>query len=151
MEAKFAPMKERNNYRGCYFTAHDADFSFSRISVTINVYLCHGIITVMQRYFTLSLYVVWIYQPFTWKKELGPICHSRQVAFAIASIFWEIRRNTHLVGKFCTHFSLLLSRTVCHVYRTESKFGLHYPVQTITELFFQRGLWCCGRYCSSLA
>lgn len=66
------------------------------------------------------------------KKELGPICHIRQVSFAtiadIADIFWEIRRITHLVDKFCTHFSLLLSRTICHVYRTESKFGLHYPV-----------------------
>lgn len=57
------------------------------------------------------------------KKEVGFICHTRQVAFATAGSFWEIRGIAHLVGMFCTHFSSSLSHTICHVCRSESKFG----------------------------
>lgn len=75
---------------------------------------------------TLDFILVWFEsqcQPFICEKEVCPICHMRQVSFATAGSFWEIRGITHLVGMFSTHFSSSLSCPICHVCWSESKFG----------------------------
>lgn len=125
MEAKVALIKEINHYWEKCFTVHYAHFCFSNVSVTMYMNLCHGIISVMQGYSAFYFCVVWISVSLSLaKKEVDPVCHTRQVAFATAGAFWEIRGNAHLVGMFCTHFSSLLSQPIHHVYRSESKFGL---------------------------
>lgn len=91
-------------------------------------------------------------QPFTCKKKkVAPICHTRQVAFATAGGFWEIRGDPQLVRMFFTHFSSLLSQPIHHVYRSESKFGLITQPRQSYNFYFREFSYFVGRYCFSVA
>lgn len=110
--------------------------------VAMSMHVCHQVLSVIKGYCAFYFCAVWISVSafHLQKREAGPICHTREVAFAAAGNLWEIRGIAHLVGVFCTHFSSLLSHLICHMYRSESTCGFIPNPDSHTD-FSWRSFW----------
>lgn len=82
---------------------------------------------------TLCFIFAWFEShPLICKKEAGPICHSRPVAFAIAGGFWEMRGIAHLVSIPCAHFSSSLPRPHVSCGQVWEEAWIYYPALGVT-------------------